>query len=363
MVAFEWEVPTRGDSRHVGSAARHRGGWAPTPGSAVATDLRTGGRWDPFDPTEQVITAIDTAGYDTVIAPYDPAGEESWILAGIALRRTRHARVAVEFHPGFGTPVYAAKVSATLQRNSDDRLQWQLRVVTDAADNRARGDRLTDAERYRRADEFLTVAKGVWDGAGARQGGFDGGEFNHVGEFYEVTDGGLDRSVHGHRFPTVRLTGESDEALALSARHGDIHLFELSSTGAAPLIGPLSERAAALGRTVAAGLYLPVIARATKDEAVQRLRRQWRDAYGADADTRAEDLWVDDLTFAGFDRIGHRHPIGLVGSYDEVAQRIVDLTGQGFERFVLSGIPNIEELNRNTEHLLFRADERNRVLA
>lgn len=207
------------------------------------------------------------------------------------------------------------------------------------------------------------MAKGVWDGAGARQGGFDGGEFNHAGEFYEVIDGGLDRSVHGHRFPTVRLTGESDDALALSAKHGDIHLFELSSTGAAPAIGPLSERAAALGRTVQAGLYLPVIARATKDEAVQRLRRQWRDAYGADADIRAEDLWVDDLTFAGFDRIGHRHPIGLVGSYVEVAQRIVALSEQGFERFVLSGIPNIEELNRNTEHLLFRADERNRVLS
>ena len=47
MVRYAWELPTRGDSRHVGSAPRHRGGWGPGPTSAGATDIRPG-RFGPF---------------------------------------------------------------------------------------------------------------------------------------------------------------------------------------------------------------------------------------------------------------------------------------------------------------------------
>lgn len=362
MVAFGWELPTRGDNRHVGSAHRHRGGWGPSPTSAVATDLRPG-RLSPFDAVDQIITAAETSGYDEIVAPYDPGGEESWVVAGHALRRTRHARVAVEFHPAFGTPVYAAKVSSTLQRFSAGRVSWQLIVETDPADNRARGDLLSTEGRYRRADEFLTVAKGVWSGAGASGGGFSGGEFNHVGEFYEVIDGGLDKVIDGHPFPRLQTTGNVSAALDLAARHADVHIFELPADGSPPGVDALAARAVKTGRTVACGVALPLIARATTDEAERRLVRQWREVYGAGAESELNRLRVDDLTFAGFDRIGHRHPVGLVGSYDAVAQRIKDLKAAGIEHFVLSGIPHIEEVYRNAEHLLFLADERSRVLA
>ena len=363
MVHFAWELPSRGDSRHVGHAPRHRGQWGPAPSSVVATDIRDG-RFGPFDALDQIIAGAEITGYDSVIAPYDPEGEESWIVAGNALRQTRHARVGVEFHPGFGTPVYAAKVSATLQRLSGDRLDWHLTVETSAADDRSRGDRTTTAEKYRRADEFLTVAKGVWTGAGARGGGFAGGEFNFDGEYYDVINGGLDEAVTGHPFPTVHLSGVSPQALELSARHGDVHLFELSTTGATPpQLGELSTRAQDHGRRVAAGLRLPIIARETSDEAWARLRRQWGEVFDSVSDDDLATRRTDDLVFNGFDHIGHRSPVGLVGSYEAVAQRLSELQRDGIDVFILSGIPHIEELHRGAEHLLYRADHNARVLA
>lgn len=360
MVRFAWELPTRGDSRHVGTAPRHRGGWGPGPTSAVATDIRAG-RFGPFDALDQIIAGAEITGYDSVIAPYDPQGEESWIIAGNALRQTRHARVGVEFHPGFGTPVYAAKVSATLQRLSGDRLDWHVQVETTAEDDRSRGDRTTTVEKYRRAAEFLTVAKGVWTGAGSRGGGFAGGDFNFDGEFYDVIDGGFDEAVTGHAFPIVYLSGSTDLALDLSAQHGDVHLFELSRTLDAPPLADLAERARHFGRTVGAGLRLPIIARESADEAWARLRRQWGEVFGDAADM--ESGRIDDLTFSGFDHLGHRAPVGLVGSYEAVAQRISELASTGIEVFVLSGVPHIEELHRNAEHLLYRTDPAARVLA
>lgn len=360
MVRFAWELPTRGDSRHVGSAPRHRGAWGPGPTSTVATDIRPG-KFGPFDALDQVITAGELTGYDSVIAPYDPQGEESWIVAGNALRQTRHARVGVEFHPGFGTPVYAAKVSATLQRLSGDRLDWHVSVETTADDDRNRGDRTTTADKYRRATEFLTVAKGVWTGAGSRGGGFAGGEFDFDGEFYDVIAGGFDEAITGHAFPTVYLSGTSDAALELSARHGDVHLFELTRSPESPAVRELDHRATALGRTVGAGLRLPIIARETAGEAWARLRRQWGEVFGDAGDLL--DGRIDEVTFAGFEHLGHRASVGLVGSYDEVAQRISELAAGGIGTFVVSGVPHIEEIHRNAEHLLHRTDPATRVLA
>ncbi|MEZ0364633.1 LLM class flavin-dependent oxidoreductase [Mycobacterium sp. pUA109] len=362
MVDFAWELPTRGDSRHVGAAPRHRGGWGPGPSSAVATDIRPG-RFGPFDALDQIIAAVEITGYDGLIAPYDPGGEESWIVAGNALRHTRHTRVGVEFHPGFGTPVYATKLSATLQRLSGDRLDWHLIVDTTDADDRSRGDGLSTPDKYRRADEFLAVAKGVWTGAGTRGGGSAGGEFNHAGRFYDVIDGGLDEAVDGHRFPTVYISGASEAALDLSGRHGDVHLFELPPDASPPPVTELSERAHAFGRVVRAGLRLPVIARVNAGEAWARLRRQWGEAFPDHAERDLESGRIDDLTFTGFQHLGHRASVGLVGSYEAVAQRISELSDSGVEVFVLSGVPHLEELHRNAEHLLYRADRNSRVLA
>ncbi len=186
---------------------------APRPAlPGFVTDLRPGRR----DPLARAARGADLAGLAGLVVPFDTEGAESLVTAAGALRATRHLRVTAEFHPAVATPVYAAKLSASLQRFSAGRLGWKLAVDLDRAVARAQGDFLEGAARYRRAAEFLTVAKGVWNSAA----------FDFEGEFYRVLEGGLRFPLSEGRFPCVYLSGSSPEALKLSAEHADVHILD-----------------------------------------------------------------------------------------------------------------------------------------
>lgn len=341
MTEFRWELPVRGDGRHVGSVSAHRDG---------------------FDFLDQVVLAAELSGLDGVVAPYDPAGEESWVVAGSALRQTRHLRVGVEFHPAFGTPVYAAKLSATLQRLSHGRLDWRLRVDTDPADAAARGDRVTGAGRYRRAAEFLTVARGVWNEEQVWPGRFGGTGFEFAGEYYDVVDGGFRGILSGLPFPRVHLSGNAPEVIELAAEHADVHVFAETTDGVDGEVASLRDATGRSGRTVRAGLALPVIARETTDEAWARVLRQWREVHPGADDAEVRALTLDGSRWSGFDRLGYTRRIGLVGSYEQVAQAFSGYRSRGIEVFELAGHPHIEELHRAGEHLLHLADPAGRTL-
>ncbi|WP_410875603.1 LLM class flavin-dependent oxidoreductase [Nocardia sp. A7] len=352
MTEFLWRLPSRGDGRRADPGLRSRGGFGPQPPATAATDVRSG-HFGPFDDLAQIVDAAELTGFDGVLAPYDPLGEESWIVAAAALRATRYAQVTVEFQPAFGTPVYAAKVSATLQRHSAGRLNWRLAVDTDDAEARSRGDRVTGDERYDRAAEFLTVARGVWNESDIGAAGFAGTGFDYAGRYYDVIDGGFRGILSGLPFPRVHLSGTSSAALALSAAHGDVHLFADEPNGIDSAVTELSERAAAAGRRVRVGLELPIIARETENEAWARVHRQWAEL---DRPGNAAEHALGDGRWAGFDAFGYNQRIGLVGSYEQVAQQLSAYKSAGVQTFVLSGHPNIEEIHRAGEHLLFLAD-------
>ncbi|MEU4596599.1 LLM class flavin-dependent oxidoreductase [Nocardia sp. NPDC023988] len=359
MTDFLWRLPSRGDGRRADPALRGRGGFGPPNPAVETTDLRPG-RFGPFDDLAQIVDAAELTGFDGVLAPYDPLGEESWIVAAAALRATRYTRVTVEFQPAFGTPVYAAKVSATLQRHSAGRLNWRLAVDTDEAEARARGDRLTGDERYDRAAEFLTVARGVWNENEVGAAGFAGTGFDYAGRHYDVVDGGFRGILSGLPFPAVHLSGTTPAALALSAAHGDVHLFAEHEDGITGAVTELGERAAASGRSVRVGLELPIIARETEDEAWARVHRQWAEL---DRPENVADHILGDGRWSGFHAFGYDQRIGLVGSYAQVAQRLSEYIAAGVQTFVLSGHPAIEEIHRAGEHLLFLADPTARTLA
>ncbi|RCG32766.1 LLM class flavin-dependent oxidoreductase [Sphaerisporangium album] len=331
-------VPTRGDGREPGR--QDRGDWRPDarrPLPSFVTDPRAGAS-RPSDHLAQVGRAAEIATVGGALVPFDPEGEEALVVAAGLLRQSRHLRVVAGFHPGVATPVYAAKFSASLQRFAEGRLGWQLDVDLDPAVARSQGDFLTGADRYARAEEFLTVAKGVWHEEG----------YTHEGRFYQVLAGGFQSPNSGLPFPRVHLGGTAPEALALSARHADVHLFTAGEDVAAG-VAALSERAAAEGREVAYGLRVPVLAREDEDEAWAGVRGLWALA-GAPGDPPGPDprtgLWP------GFATIGGSTPLGLVGSYETVAAGIRGYLDQGVTTFVLEARPAVEETYRLGERLL-----------
>ncbi|MEV7967895.1 LLM class flavin-dependent oxidoreductase [Sphaerisporangium sp. NPDC088356] len=334
-------VPTRGDGRDPGRG--DRGDWRPgarRPPPSLVTDPRPGA-FGPFDHLAQIGRAAEIAALGGALVPFDPAGEESLVVAAGLLRQSRHLRVVAGFHPGVATPVYAAKFSASLQRFTGDRLGWQLDVDLEPAVARSQGDHLRGADRHARADEFLTVARGVWHEEG----------YTYEGRFYQVLAGGFQPPNSGLPFPRVHLTGTSPEALALSARHADVHLFTPDQDVQAG-IEALAALAEGEGRRVGYGLRIPVLARDDDDEAWDEARRLWvltggEEAGLPDPDPRTR-LWP------GFARIGGDGSgwSGLVGSYETVAAGIRGYLGQGVTTFILEARPAIEETYRLGERLL-----------
>lgn len=336
MTDYRWRLPGHGDTR--------RAGVVPT---------RIG-----FDDLAQVIDAAELSGLDGVIASHDPAGFESWVVAGAALRATRHVSVTVEFDPTFGSPVYAAKISATLQRLSRGRLAWQLVIDPDPADAARRGDTLDSRRRYDRAAEFLTVARSVWNREPIGGNGFDGTGAEFDGEYFHVADGGFRGILSGFEFPAVHIAGHSSAAIDLSARLGDVHVFTERPDGIGESLQALRAATRITGRTVSAAVEIPVIARETDAEAWARVERLVAQAgvKRVAADDLADGRW------AGFRSVGFDQPVGLVGPYDSVAARLREYEAAGIDTVVLSGRPHIEELYRTGEHLLYRADPAARVL-
>lgn len=345
-----WTIPVHGDGRRADrqewSRGWHGAGVAPAVPGWVR-DVRTGAL-DPFDYHAQVAVAAEHGGFDGIAVPYDIGGEESWVLASVLVGQTRHVAIHLEFPLGVTTPVYAAKMSATFQRISGDRLGWKLAIDTDPARARAQGDFLDPARRYQRAEEFITAARGVW----SQQ------EFSFDGVHYQVYKGGFTGPLAGHRFPRVFSSGTSKEALAFAAKHADVHLFTL---GEAPEVPPeaatLTSLASAAGRRVTIGLRLPIIAREDDDEAwarADRLLSQLPSAPPASSSPLAERR--DDSLWTGFGRLGYDAGVGLVGGYETVASRLRQLAASGVGLFELDANPHVEEAYRLGEHFLYRID-------
>lgn len=308
MTEFYWQLPVAGDNRSGAFDQLSRNA-RPTP-NATIRDLRRD-RFNNFDYLSQIARAAELAGFDGLSIPDDIDGESSWIVAGAIAREVRRPKLVIEFSPGLGSAVYAAKQAVTFQRYSNNRLGWALASATDGAARRALGDFVDDADVAARLEEFLTVSKGV-----ASQTGF-----TFKGRFFEVLNGGFDAPLSSLDLPEITLSGGSDEALSVSAKHADVHVFALGTYDLEARVATLKAQAAELGRTVKIAVKARVF---THDDADRARTDAERAGFSEDADTLAGD-------FAG------------------VASELARL---GADRFILFAPNSIETAYRIGEHVL-----------
>ena len=342
-----WTIPVSGDGRRARREEWNRGDWADDVPAVLPEWVRDdrGDKFDAFDHISAIVKAVEHSGFSAMLIPYDPGGDDSWIVAGSAARETRWTRTIVEFSPSVTTPVYAAKMAATFQRISGGRLDWKLVLEVDDDQAVAQGDFVRGDDRFARADEFLTVARSVWTQR----------DFDFDGRFYAVDAGGLGHPLNIDPFPRVFLSGSSPQALALGAKHADVHLIDSSSDEeidhSVRVITGASQK---IGREVQVGLQLPIIAREDADEAWVRVRRLLGERGHPSSESDVDALRQGRARWAGFDRLGFSSALGLVGSYDEVQVAIEAYLGRGIDVFVLDGFPHVEEAYRIGEHLISR---------
>lgn len=338
MLKMHWFLPTGGDSRDV-LPEGESGHWRPPSHEYLA----------------QIAIACDQLGFDAMLTPCGTGCEDAWLSTASLIPITERIKFLVAFRPGFMSPTLAAQMASTYQRMSDGRLL--INVVTGAEPRELNrfGDWLDKDSRYARTGEFLDIMRHALD---------EPDPYDFGGEYYEVA-GATTRDVPDTRTP-IYFGGASPAALTVAAAHADVYLtWGEPPAAAADRINVVKAKAALLDRTLNYGIRFHVIARPTSEEA-------WAVANGMLANIDDGAIAKAQADFATTMSEGQRrmaalhggsrdcleiHPniwsgIGLVrggagtaivGSYSEVADRIQEYADLGFEEFIFSGYPHLEE--------------------
>ncbi|QUR66077.1 LLM class flavin-dependent oxidoreductase [Mycobacterium spongiae] len=349
-LAFHWFLPTYGDSRNLVPG----GHGTPMSGDRPAT-LRY---------LRQICAAAETNGFEAVLTPTGLWCEDAWLTTAMLIEDTDTLKFLVAVRPGLTSPTLAAQMAGTFQRHSGGRLLLNVVTGGESHEQQAYGDFLDKQSRYARTAEFLQVVRRLWASSDP---------VTFAGDHIRVE--GAELTNRPDPVPAVFFGGSSEPAGSVAARHADVYL-----TWGEPLVA-VGEKldwirglAAGSGRVLQYGLRIHVISRDTAEEA-------WREADRLLAGVDAADVERLQASLARSESVGQRRMLelhggsvselvvapnlwagvglvrggagtALVGSHDEVAQRLVEYSNLGITHFILSGYPHLEEAYRFGEGVL-----------
>ena len=348
-IHLHWFLPTYGDSRDLIA-----GGHGSTMHGDRPADLRY---------LIQLAQAAEINGFEAVLTPTGQWCEDAWLTTAMLIGSTESLKYLVALRPGLVSPTLAAQMATTFQWQSNGRLLLNVVTGGESIEQRAFGDFLPKQDRYARCGEFLDIVRQLWT---------SDGPVTVAGEHLRVEQAALGRRPDP--LPPVFFGGSSPEAGQVAARFVDTYL----TWGERP--AQVNEKldwirglAAAHGRELSYGIRLHVISRDTSEQAwaeAQRLlgalspetvaaaqqslarsesegQRRMRQLHGGGddfavgADARRLEIYPNLWSGVGLVRGGAG--TALVGSHEEVADRIAEYAQLGLAHFILSGYPHLEE--------------------
>ncbi|MFM9034076.1 MAG: LLM class flavin-dependent oxidoreductase [Mycobacterium sp.] len=341
---FFWFLPTNGDSRSIVGAS-HATQHHTLPPGYRAPDRRY---------LAEIARAVDRLGYEGVLTPTGTWCEDAWVTAASLLAETERLKFLIAFRPGLVPPTLAAQQAATFQRFSDGRLLLNVVTGGEDAEQQRFGDWLGHDERYSRTGDFLRVVTDIWSG---RSVDFDS-------EFYRIRDGLV--SAPPDPLPDLYFGGSSPAALPIAAEFIDVYLtWGEPPAAAAAKIERVRELADKRGRTLRYGIRLHTISRDTSAEAwavaeklvaelsPEQIAQATRQNSSSESEGqrrmtalhggRVDQLEIYPNLWAGVGLVRGGAGTALVGSHEEVANLIVEYHSKGFDEFILSGYPHLEE--------------------
>lgn len=343
MLTAHWFLPTYGDGRQL------VGG-----GHGVGIGSAGGVRPASIGYLTQIARAAEQVGFAGALTPTGAWCEDAWLTTAMLVAGTERLKFLVAFRPGSISPTLAAQMAATYQRHSGGRLLLNVVTGGEPAEQRAYGDFLDKDARYQRTGEFLKVVRALWRG---EQVDLDGEQVRVEGAF-------LDRLPDP--VPPVYFGGSSPAALEVAAEHVDVYLtWGEPPAQVAEKIAAVRALAAERGRTLRFGIRLHVISRDTSEqawaqaqallEAIDPKTIEQVQAGLAQSESVGQgrmralhggstaNLEISPNLWAGVGLVRGGAGTALVGSHNEVADRIAEYHALGIDEFILSGHPHLEE--------------------
>jgi len=270
---------------------------------------------------------------------------DAWSTAAALAAVTERIELMVAVRPTFHLPALLAKQAANIDQISGGRLT--LNVVSSWWADEARKYGVSfeqHDDRYARTSEWLDVLDGVW----SRD------HFSYAGKYYRVEDNVLEPKPVSKPRPCLYAGGESAAAKDLIAEKCDAYLMhgdppERVGEKIADLRGRRARHADLAPMKFGVAGY--AIVRETEREAQEEVRRitdvkqsaagyanyrQWLAGTQLEQQVSLEDYSVSNRGLRS----------GLVGTAEQVAERVAAFEAAGVDLVLLQFSPQLEEMER-----------------
>ncbi|MET0313619.1 MAG: LLM class flavin-dependent oxidoreductase [Hansschlegelia sp.] len=336
------------------------GVWAPVHGPrAAAHDPQ-----EPYDASwdhnRDTVIEAEALGYDSVLVaqhtanPHVPNHDqlEAWTASAGLAALTSRIEIITAIKPALYHPVMLAKMALQIEEISRGRFAINLINAWNRAEFDKAGIPFLDHDaRYAYGREWLSIVKRLMRGE----------HVTHRGEHFAIDNYVLAPAGKFRERPAIYLGGESEPARELAAEHSDVWFINGQPLPAVEaLIADLRPRPRD-GGPLRFGLAAFVIARETEAEAQAEHRRLAKLAEQDKADkaiqkanTDAKVVMFQTMAKHAFVGTNGGTAAGLVGSYDQVAERIAAFHAAGVEVFMLQFQPFRAEMRRFAEQIFPR---------
>ncbi len=284
---------------------------------------------------------------------------DAWSTAAALAAVTERLELMVAVRPSFHPPAILAKQAANIDRIANGRLA--LNVVSAWWKDEARrfGAAFDEHDdRYARTKEWLEVVDGAWSQP----------SFSYHGKFYRHDDIVLEPKpvTRPERpRPTIYAGGESETAKTLIARQCDAYVMHGDPPERiAPKIADM--RARRERASEALGVDLPplqfgvaayTIVRQTEAEVAEEIARitnvaEGSPGYGNYQDWIANTKLEQQVSLQDYSVSNRGLRAGLVGTPEQVAERVAEFADAGVDLLLLQCSPQLEEMERFADEVI-----------
>ena len=289
----------------------------------------------------------EEAGIDSLLVSFSRYEPDPILVSAALGQTTSKLGFIAAYRSGLMKPTTFVQQVNTVSAFMPGRLSLNIVAGSSTAEQRGYGDYLAHDERYARAEEFLAVCHSFWH---------DDSDVNFDGKYYQVEHGKLhtpfvspQRSV-----PEIYISGHSEPAQQLARSKGTC-LLRVADTP--------EHLQAAVARTRELGievcLRMCVICRPTREEAVDAAESlmpqddlgQYERSVAVKNDSQmyreasqVENKWLSPVLWTGFVPLYGPVWTTLLGSFDDVANALLEYKKIGVTQFIMSGWPELDEV-------------------
>ena len=306
-----------------------------------------------WDRNRRLILEAEALGYDsTLIAqhtanPYDDNWDEleAWTAAAALAALTSRIEIIAAIKPPLYHPVILAKMALQIEHIAKGRFGLNLVNAWNRPEYEKAGIPFVEHDaRYAFGRDWLTIVEALLRGE----------RVSHHGEHFQIEDYQLRPADHFRARPLVYLGGESEAAQALAVDRADTWFINGQPLADVRRLITGIRQKPRRGAPLSFGLSAFVITHETAAKA-QAAHDRLEALVELDAPIRARQAANTDHAVV----MNHMHTpkkaaigtnggtaAGLVGSYDDVAARILEFHDAGVELFMLQFQPFEAEMRR-----------------